>query len=101
MRRRHTQYSIHTYHKSEPLWWVYRLNKFMKYKDIPKNDHGIYPYRFSNMVIVKTIKKAIKILDALCLEHPEQEITLVKSIYDRTKKWPRGKERVYIYEPVV
>ena len=95
--RRHVRYHIFTTadHKLQPLWWVYKVNKFMPYDKIPHNADGICS--FTNIVTAKTLKKALKILDALLLEYPEYEITCVKRIFDRTKKWPCGKERIYTY----
>lgn len=100
MRRRHVRYQISTNadHKLQTLWWVYKVNKFMPYDKIPHNATGICS--FTNIVIALTLKKALKILDALLLEYPEYEVIVVKRISDRTKKWPRGKERIYIYPAV-
>jgi len=95
--RRHVRYHIsaNAGHKLQSLWWVYKINKFMPHDKIPHNADGICS--FTNIVTTKTLKKALKILDALLLEYPEYEITCVKRIFDRTKKWSRGKERVYTY----
>lgn len=95
--RRHVRYDIsaRSSHNLQPLWWVYKINKFMSHDKIPHNSDGICS--FTNIVTVLTLKKAHKILDALFLEYPEYDITFVKRISDRSKKWPRGLERVYTY----
>jgi hypothetical protein len=98
--RRHVQYQISAdaNNNLKPLWWVYKINKFMTHDKIPHNANGICS--FTNIVRANSLKKALKILDALLLEYPEYEITCVKRIFDRTKKWPRGKDRVYTYPAV-
>ncbi len=100
MRRSHVRYRITTYHKTQSLWWVRHLNKFVNWYDIPRNDEGMLIYSITNTVHAKTLKKARKIISRLLLEYPEQKVTLDKRVFDRTKKWPRGKEVVYIYGPI-
>lgn len=103
MRRRHVQYMIEISPTSQDqgLFWVYNFKKFMKIHEISLNEDDTLVTSFSSEIYVKTLKKAQKILNSLFIEYKGFKITFVKRIFDRTKKWPRGKERVYIYEPVV
>ena len=87
-------YQISVHHSSgDILWWQPHYNKFVKDVD--------YTYSFTNWLQVRTRKKVDRVLRRFRRDYPEYQIDLSKDIFDRSKKWPQGCNKLYKYDSLL